>query len=260
MADNKILVSLHGAGDVGFGLNKDGDVITRGKFVGRAVDKEIRLFDDFLGDVIADQWNVSEGSDSSTSAVFAVNAAVGGVIKGTTGDDATTTMAVNGIQIDSALNWKAENGGLFAEARLKISAITDVVLFFGLTDQVSGLEMPFTYSGTTLTSNATDGVGFLFDTNATTDNFKAVGVDTDVDATVQDLGVAPVADTYITLRVEVDADGNAVFLINGDRKGTVMAACVTPSVALTPVIAAFSETTTVRDVYVDYIDVGMHRV
>lgn len=263
MADNKIRVSLHSVGDQGVGLNKDGDLISRGKFVSRAPDKVVRLFDDFLGDVIADQWNVVEGADTTTSDA-AINSQIGGVLRLTTGDSSTLTYAGNGIQITQGAfyNWKSANGGLFMEARIKLDAITSVAFFVGFTD-LGTFEAPIESAGSanTITTNATDAVGFMFDTRMSTDNIWLVGVKGNTDATAQNSGVAPVAATFITLRVEVDAAENAIFYINGARVGTVMESAITETVALTPTICATSlESTVSKLLDVDYIDVGMHRV
>lgn len=262
MTDNAIQVSLHGVGPTGFGLNADGDLISRGKFVSPAVDKQVVLFDDFLGDVIADQWNVVEGADTTTSDA-AIVSGINGILRLTTGDSATLTYAGNGIQVTQGAfyNFRASDGGLALEARLKISAITTAAFFVGFTD-LGTFEAPIESagSGNTLTSNATDAVGFMFDTRMTDDNIWLVGVKADTDATAQNTAVAPVADTFITLRVEVDADGDATFFINGDRVGSVMSNAITASTALTPTIAATSLVAATRTIDVDYLLASKHRV
>lgn len=217
------------------------------------------LFDDFLGDLIGDEWGVRKGSDGQ-AVDFAINAQADGAIRATTGDDAAASMAANGVQLESALNWKAANGGLSMTARVRIEAITTCSLFVGLTDQVSALEAPIisAASADTITTNATDAVGFMFDTSMSTDRIWLVGVADDVDATHVDSGVAPVAATYITLRVDVSAAGVATFYINGTLVGTVEDA-VTPSVALSPVITFFRRAATATYVDCDYILVRQNR-
>ena len=109
-------------------------------------------------------------------------------------------------------------------------------------DQLAALEMPVNSAGSvdTITTNATDAVGFMFDTNQATDNWWAVGVANDVDATLQNLAVAPVAATYETLRIDVSTAGVATFSRNGAVIGSTMSGAVTATVALTPVIAGFT--------------------
>ena len=219
----------------------------------------VHLSDDFLGDVLADPWSGRVGSDPQCVAP-AINVQVGGVARLVTGDDAAGSMAVNGVQLESVLNWRANNGGLVFEARLKVDAITAVALFAGLTDQAAALELPFQLAGgDALTSNASDAVGFLFDTNADTDQIWLVGVAADVDATKQNAAVAPVAATYITLRVEISSTGVATFFINGAPIGSAMAAAVTAATALTPVIAACARGAASRTVDVDYVRVQQNR-
>lgn len=221
-------------------LNKPALISRKGVVTGGA-GQEFRLndpsavvmYDDFLGDVVADQWNFTEGTDSGTSD-GAISEGVNGVFLLTPGDSAGT-VAADGAQLNSALNWKASNGNLVFQARVKLAAITSVSCFIGLTDTKS-LEQPIhsAASANTITTNATDAVGFFFDTDMTDDNWWFAGVANDVDATHQNTGYAPVADTYETFRVEVTTGGVAVAYRNGLQVGTAMTGAVTASVALTP--------------------------
>lgn len=219
------------------------------------------FFDDFLGDVLADQWNLVEGTDAATSDAAILAGGIGGVMRLTTGD-AGTGLAADQVQVTMALQWQASNGGLSAETRVKFSQITDAYFFFGFTDQAATLEGPVVSAGSanTITTNASDAVGFMFDTRMTTDNLWLVGVKGDIDATAQDSGVAPVAAQYMTLRVDVDASGTAAFFINGLGVGTTMANAVTAATDLTPVITASkTATATSMTVDTDYIAVSMDR-
>lgn len=192
---------------------------------------------------------------------WTVTDAAGGSIVGKVGDT-TASMAVSGIQLSRGLCWKANQGGLYMEARVKTGIITNIAYFVGFTDQSAALEMPVSLSVTTFTTNATDACGFLFDTAATTDTIRLVGVATDVDATMQDTSTAPVADTYQIFRVELSTTGVATFYIDGTAVGTTMTGAVTATVALTPVIAAFNRTTAngaTTIITADYIDVGALR-
>lgn len=218
-----------------------------------------RWYDDFLGDVLADQWGVRKGSDGG-AVDFAISAATNGMIRATTGAGAGANMATNGVQLESALNWTAASGGLSFECRLKLAAITTVAVFVGFTDQVAALEMPIHSAGSanTITTNATDAVGLFFDTSMADDFWWAAGVKNDVDATHASTGIAPTAATYQRLRVELDTSGNAAMFINGRRYATVNNA-VTASVALTPVVAAFRRAASSTTVDVDYVWVQSNR-
>jgi hypothetical protein len=196
--------------------------------------ERVVFFDDFMGDLLADEWNFVEGTDSSTSA-GAIVAAVNGTLVITPGDS-DGTIAADYAAVNAALNWKANAGDLVFQARVKLAEITSVSAFIGFTDTVAH-EQPIhsAASANTLTTVATDAVGFMFDTAMGTDNWWAVGVANDVDATAQNLGVAPVADTYETFRIELSTAGVAKFFRNGLEIGSgAMSGAVTPTVALTP--------------------------
>ena len=176
------------------------------------------------------------------------------------GDDAAADFAVNGVQFNQgALHWKSNQKGLELTARFYIDAITDVSVFFGLTDTAL-FEMPFTLgAGDALTSNATNAVGVLFDTAADTDQWHLVGVKADVDATKQALGVAPVASTPQTFKLYVDSAGTARLFRNGVAIGTDMTNAVTNSTLLTPCFAMFSRTTATRLLACDFISIRAQR-
>jgi hypothetical protein len=217
-------------------------------------------FDDFLGDTLdTNEWLSAEGTDSSTSAAAILAGGIGGVCQLTSGN-AGTGEAADAITLNGALQWQASNGNLVFETRIKMDTITNVMCFVGFTDVATGVEAPVTLSGTTFTSNATDAVGWLYDTGATTDTWRMFGVDTDTDATAQDSGASPVADDYETLRVEVDSSGVAKFYRNGLGVGTAMTGAVTPAVDLCPIVywSNLSGTTS-RLLDVDYIHVSMDR-
>lgn len=197
------------------------------------------FFDDFEK-LDTGRWLATEGTDSATSNAAILAGGIGGVLRLTTGDAGTGLAADTEQLTNNTLMFKAANGNLVFEIRVKLSAITTCWAFFGFTDTVAAaLEAPVesAASANTLTTNATDAVGFMFDTRMSTDNWWAVGVANNTDATAQNIGYAPVADTYEILRVEVDTSGGAVFYRNGVKIGTRMSGAVTASVALTPIMA-----------------------
>lgn len=217
-------------------------------------------YDDFLGDVIDAQYGVQTGSDAAAVA-FAYSAATNGMIRGTMGAGAGASMAANGVQVHTALNWKANAGNLFMQARVKMSAITTIAVFVGFTDQIAALEMPIHASGTAngLTTNATDAVGLMFDTSMSDDYWWCTGVANDTDATAVSSTIAPTAGTYQRLAVEVDKSGNARFYIDGRTVGTVSSA-VTATVALTPVVCGFRRSAATATLDLDWLHVMSDRV
>lgn len=270
----QILTSLHGRKvglgaerQVGKGKGRSPLVSTSGFVAGEHGSQfalpspsTVSWIEDFLGDVIPDQINIVEGTDSATSDAAILSGGIGGVMRMTTGD-AGTGLAADMVQMTTALQWQASNGDLCFETRIKLSAITTCYVFVGFTD-LTTLEGPIVSaaSANTLTSNATDAVGFMFDTRMTDDNWWLVGVADDTDATHQDTGFAPVAADYETLRIEVSAAGVATFYRNGLQVGTAMSGAVTAGVDLTPTIAVSKTSVTASmTMDVDYVHVSMAR-
>lgn len=224
-------------------------------------------FDDFTGGsqaystTIIDGWRSRKGSDGAC-VDWTVTPAAGGTAVGTIGST-TASMAVSGVQLDRGLNWQANQGDLVLEARVKLSQITTIAVFVGFTDQTAALEMPIqsAASADTFTTNCTDGVGVMFDTSMTTAKWWLTGVANDVDATMQNSAVAPVAATYETWRIGLSATGIATFFRNGLQIGSPLQTAVTPTIALTPVVAGFNRTTTAAPtITLDYLHVAALRV
>lgn len=218
----------------------------------------VHLYDDFLGDAIGAEWNGVAGTDSEALAP-AVNVQPGGVVRLTAGDS-DTNMAADGSVLNRELIFKPNQGNLVMEARVKLSSIAAVAVCIGFTD-TKALEMPFEVGGSdALTSNATDAAAFVFDTGADTDEWFAAGVANDVDAAdpPDEVGSAPVAATWAVLRIEISETGVADFYLD-DQHVVTLAAAVTASAALTPVLAVLSRTTAVKSLDVDYVWVRVDR-
>lgn len=210
------------------------------------------FFDDFLGDLIADEWTALAGTDPQCVAP-AVNAGqAGGLARMTTGD-AGTNMATDGVSLVLGLNWLPSKGGLVCEIGIVFRSIANIELFLGLTDTIA-LEMPFL---TNSTANATDACGFFMDT-ANNDTLYAVAVENNTVRTAVVASMAPQLDTVFVCRIEVNSAGNAAFYVAGTLVTTIVDA-VTPSVALTPVVCARALTTTSKNLDIDYVYVQQNR-
>lgn len=260
---SKIRTSVHGRL---LGINHNDETQSKGFVSGDEGNQiahpspsKVVLFDDFTGDIIADQYSLLEGTDNVTTDAAILAGGIGGVLRITSGD-AGTGLAADLAEVVQALQWQASNGGLSIQVRAKLSAIMTAYAFIGFTDLAATLEAPVISAGAanTLTTNATDAVGFMFDTNMSTDNWWAVGVAADVDATAINVGHAPVADTYAVFRIDVDAAGKATFYYNGAQVGT-MAGALTAATDLTPVLAVGSFAAATRLLDVDYLHVAMNR-
>lgn len=222
----------------------------------------VSLYDDFLGEEINGYiWQSLIGTDTACRNATVRAEQLRGFARLTTGSGAGATMAVNGVQFNSRLNWQANQGGLICEFRLMVDAITTVAIFAGLTNQDSALQIPISGSGvaSNVTNNANDAVGVLFDTSMSTANWWLVGVSGAVGATSQNSAVAPTAATVETWRIEVTSVGVATFYRNGSLIGSAMTGSVTANVALTPVIATFSRTSASRNVDLDFISIQAQR-
>lgn len=271
----EILTSLHGNK---VGLDANQMLVTPGGMATGAGGSQFALeapsivtyTDDFFGDLLSAEWDAKTGSDGGV-VTPTINVQQNGVVRLTTGAGATLTMAVNGVQIQGALTLRAPaqytQVRTCFEARVKLSAITNIAVFLGITDQTSALEMPINGSGTGdgFTTTATDAIGFVFDTAMTTKNWWGMGVANDVDATGLNFGVAPVAATWETLRVDLETDNTttgsvARFYRNGLQIGSALTGGPRNSVGLTPVVAAFTRSAASATVDLDYIHISAARV
>jgi hypothetical protein len=216
--------------------------------------------DDFDGAAILGTWGVTKGSDGGC-ANFAINAALSGTIRATTGAGAGASMAVNGVQVSGHLNFQANAGGCEFGYRVKLGAITTAAIFVGWTNQVAALQMPLNGAGggNGFTVNANDCVGMLFDTTMTNATWWAASAKGGVATAGINSGVAPIAAAYDDVFVQVDANGNASFYLDGVSVGSIQGA-VTANVPLAPVIAAFRRSAASTTLDADYIYSAMNRV
>lgn len=270
---SRILKSIFGRQ---MGLDSEGRLISiqgfragdHGSQIDQPSPSAATFFDDFAASAQAlsttplNGWLSRKGTTNAVD--WTITEAANGTIVGKVGDT-TASMAVSGIQLSRGLNWLANQGALSLEARVKTGIITNIAIFVGFTNQVAALQMPIqsAASADTFTNNAADAVGFMFDSAMATDNWWLTGVAGSVAATNQNMGSAPVASTYETLRISLSAAGVATFFRNGLQVGVSMAGAITPTVALTPVIAAFNRATVngaTTIITADYVHVSAIRV
>ena len=207
------------------------------------------LEDDFLGPTLLTTW-AGVAENSGTAAIVAGKA--GGQVNLVTG-----ATSGNRAHLWSGLNHLASEGSI--EVVFIVSNRTDVAdraLFIGLTD-VGTQETPIEISGTTITSNASNAVGFVYDTDATSDIWYIQGVAGDVDTPLTaatwngDSTLVPVAETQDEFRIIVNTDGDATFYINGEYVGTVTNAVGTTAL-LTPIANIETRENGANTLWVDY--------
>lgn len=224
------------------------------------------LYEDFFGTwSIAkagpqDLFSTTAGAGTATQVATTVAASLNGevTLKSATdnGTNAQNCSMLTGIN----LGWKANSGGLAFEARVKLDVITNAYLFVGFTDTISTtVECPIFMTAADVDSDATNACGIVFDTNATVDRFTLGGVKADVDTVPLIAPVAPVANVYVTLRVEVSPAGAVEGFIDGRSIGT-LANAVTVTTPLTPAIVVGNRSAAQRIVTIDYLKAEQNRV
>lgn len=217
------------------------------------------FFDNFYGAALRGEVAGVTENSGTAAIVVGQEGGVAGLVTGAT--------STNRSLINMGLNWKAGSGSMYFETRVKsVTAITTRALFIGFTDTVA-IENPIQLATATVTSNASDAVGFLYDTAATTAKWFMAGVKGDVDTAFSAVNLdnvqqAPVADEWQTFGVELNSDGVAVLYFgrdNGSKYGLRevgrIANAVTPTVLLTPIVCVETRTTAAKTAYVDYFKI-----
>lgn len=260
-------VSLHGKRAF---ITPDDQVAGRNGFVAGGDDKPsivfpspdtVALFDDFLGDLIADEWALVEADTGLTEEI---TTGTNGVLRLT----GTTTVATSAPDTRTAAltqglvkNWKVNSGGpkngrLRLSARVKIQTNTRTAdagrthVFVGFAD-TGGAEFPAYDTGAGVISNAADCVGFLFspggDTGWSLVSAKSTAGDSGDQLAVAGSAYAPTSNVYQTLEIEVrsgnsDTGGVAHFWIDGKKVGRINSP-VGSAIALTPWIGMAEQDT-----------------
>lgn len=189
---------------------------------------QVRFFDDFLGDTLeVGPWTAAK---TNSATAFIINAQTNGVVRGTVTNNSGDDLSV----LYGELNWQADDGGpLIFEARVApITALT-TNLYAGLSD-AKATEMPMDIDSGTLTTTASNGVGFYYGGGESAPVWRYGGVkgDTDSAHAAADSKYNPVAATFQTLRVVVSSDGEGSFYINGNILAENVADCVTVTTSL----------------------------
>lgn len=215
---------------------------------------------DFLGGTAPVELVEVSGTDAQ--AVQAIAVEQYGVYQLTSGD-AGVNPAGDLEGVHSGLIFQADQGSLVFEARLHLDGdILTASVCMGFMDDASTAEMPGTISGTTITTVTDDAVVFCFDTDATTDEWYAIGTDDTTESTGNAItGVAPTVDVYQVFRIEVDSGGeDARFYIDGALVGTLTANVVNVTDLLSCFVSVDSAGNAASHVVdIDYIYCGADR-
>ena len=252
--------------------------------MGNASRGPVEVFEDFDYDTIGTaagdgiRWvNSSDGGDTA----FAQNAG----IEGGEGTARGATAATNNNLIELAHNslmWLPSND-CFMEVCLQLDVVTNVALNVGFNDDAleDSNTLPVELSTTTFTSNATTFAGFVYDVNATNDDFHLFWVDDDTDTTsaIADLrfnGAAPVAGRYSMFQVQLYRGSSATALCTGEFTvwpddlsprhfqkrsglGGLQSTVVDGDAALTPYVGVEARSASAHQCDIDYILVRQNR-
>ena len=206
----------------------------------------IKIFDDFVGDTFDTfLWTVNVDAGCTGDVSEAHNGMFRFTMDGTNGDIGN---------IFGAESWRAGAAGagpLIMEARVRTSSLS-TGLYIGWTDDNDTDEIPINLDTGTLTTTASDAVGFTYDSQEDAHLYMtSVKADVDGAQTAVDGRFDPVASTFLTLKVVLNVDGDALFFVNGKQVGS-REACVTTTVNLAPCVATLTSGTA-TNVDVDYI-------
>ncbi len=200
----------------------------------------------------ADTFSTTAGSGTATAVATTVAGALNGTVtlKSASDDGAHSANCSTFTTIN--LGWKANQGGVAMGARLKLSDVSEAVMFVGFTDTISTtVELPIFLVTTAIDSDAADACGVGYDVDGTTDKFFHGGVKSGTDTTPVYYG-APVDDTYFTVRVEVSVNGSVQGFINDVPIGAPVPNAVTATVALCPAIIVGNRSANQVTATIDY--------
>ena len=221
--------------------------------------QRVRYFDDFLGDLLRDELDVTAGS--GTGNAVALSAGAGGRLSILTSSaDAAFTANSSAVALDK-LDWRADQGDLFMEVRIQCDDISEAYIFIGFTDVLPSTthEQPIFLVTTAIDSDATNAVGVCYDVDGTTKQWFHGGTKNGTDTAPVYSGAAPVQATYETIRVEVNAAGTVRGYVNGVAIGDPVQNAVTVTAPLAPVVIVANRSANAVTCLVDYWDISANR-
>jgi hypothetical protein len=224
-------------------------------------------FDDFLTATIglttagSEMWITFAGTDANATALAINNVSPEGTADMGSGNaDGTEDGSVMSL-ILLAKGSLISLGTTVFETRLSLSALTGCSMNAGLSDTLATTAERLLYtvnSGTVADGGLSlaNAACFSFDFDATANTVWTICTENGgtIATTETTTGTTVTANTYATLRIEVDEDGDARFYVNGVLTNTVTTAVATTAL-LIPYIAIDSatDTQTDTDLDIDYV-------
>lgn len=230
-----------------FGLSKDDQVMAQKGFVAGGDGKPaivlpspdtVALFDDFLGDLVGDEWIVGSSDTGQAGAVVGSSTAgaTNGIFRLTSSATMAQTPAGGAQSINTPPMWKANQGRLRFNARVKTAVLAGNTVFAGFTD-TGGTEIAAYDTGGGIITPASNYVGFIWsgEGGATQQAYRCVAGKADVDQVATPAGstLTPTANVWDYLEIEISPDGNtANFYVNGKPYAQIPTNAVTPTTGL----------------------------
>ena len=236
---------------------------------------QIEIFEDFVGEEVPVALTnafgnigclrvIGDGLAETDSGIVSLDSdGVNGVAQFT-----TTNEDKHAVGVSTAAMFDVGNmGTIVAEARVRLPALANREVFFGLsdvnTDTVSLEDDVFHGNGTTITLTASDGAGFLFCselTDATDWHMIYNGGTTTGETTSTNVDADDVATAgeFQILRLEIAENGTCRWYIDGVLKQTKTGA-VSTSVDMAVILVVEAKTTTALTMDVDYFYVRSAR-
>ena len=232
----------------------------------------VAIFDDFLGDLLGDEWAFVKG-DTGTVSTGVLTTATNGVLR-LTHEPIPLNVSGENLALTQGLfkNWKANaakggrDGRLRLGARVKIESVSRTAarqhVFVGFSDS-GGAEFPAYDTGAGVISNAADLVGFLFSPGGDTGWSLVSARAGTAQLAVAGASYGPSTNTYTTVELEVatnpsDTGGKATFWVDGRIVGKIDSP-LTSSVAVTPWIGFWVQDTGPRFIDIDYVNISAPR-
>lgn len=227
----------------------------------------VALFDDFLGDLVGDEWIVAGDTGQTFQSTVAGNSTTGftnGVFRLTSSASVTQTPAGAAQSINTPPMWKANMGRLRFGARIKTGVLAGNSVFIGFTD-TGGAELGAFDTGSGIVTPADNYVGVIWsgEGGATQQQYRCVAGKATVDQVATPAGTAatPVANVYDVWEIELPGvDGNtAIFYLNGKPYASINSAAVTATTALAAGVWRANTDAAADAIDIDWISVSASR-
>jgi hypothetical protein len=215
---------------------------------GNMLEEKKHFSDNFMGDTLdTNKWTATVGGSGDAIAISEVS---GGECLLTTGGNDNDTS-----HLGSAIIFRGSKYPVI-EARITIDDVTGTALFFGFSDakSESNGSLAIEYPANSLTTNATDAVGFVCDADHTSSLLMCCGVYGDTDATAVSSGITWTDGQTKNLRITLEGT-IATFYVDGVPVGSLPVAVTSTTLLCAAVQVATRAADGQNTVHLHRIDV-----